>query len=192
MKAIKFLAMMLAGAALLFGTTACGDDDEPYGGSTTSITVNGTTFKVDHAYWSATYVENENPESKALKDADKYTWYGLYLYNCDVNNIKDPWHAITIIYQKEGLTDLTTFADGTYKDFEVSLSILTEDDDKDVIYYGHSQDDGNDATLTVSHDGGLSVNVSAMKYEDEDGVNTYPGAAFSYKGSVKQMPTTGK
>ena len=192
MKKIKNLGIMLASAAMIFGMTACGDDDEPFGGgSAVSVTVNGATFKVDRAYWSVDVVVNAVEEASPRDETT--TWYTLALYNCDYPNIKDPWHSITILYHKDGIGDITTFADGTYKDFTVSLSILSSDDSKDRQYYGNSDDEGNDATLTISHDGGgLSLSVSAMNYTDGNCGNSYPGPAFSYSGSVKKLPESAK
>ena len=53
---------------LAFGTTACSKDDsndEPYGGGSASVTVNGTTFSVNQAYWIATSVV-ERPTTRSI------------------------------------------------------------------------------------------------------------------------------
>ena len=189
MKAIKFFAMMLVVAAMALGTTSCGDDEPSGATGTLTVTVNGDKFTVDRAYWSV-YTLDE------LKDAElkggATTFYYIHLYNCDYPNVKDPWHSITIAYTKtEGATN--TFADGTFSDFEVSLSILSEDDSKDRQYYAYSHEDGNNGVLKVSHDGGVTLSVSAMKYtKDPTDEATFSGPAFTFSGSIKMLPNTGK
>ena len=178
MKTIKLFGLMLVAAFLMIGVNACGDDnDEPFGGSTGKITVNGTTFSINRAYWSA----------ELLNETDYF--YTIMLTNRDLNNIKDPWHAITIVYHTtNGTTD--TFATGEFDDFEVSLTIASSDESKDRQYYAFSQEnDNNNAKLVVSANGGITVSFDAMNYTD--GINStkvYSGPAFTYTGSVSKMP----
>ncbi|MBP5560210.1 MAG: hypothetical protein J6X70_00190 [Muribaculaceae bacterium] len=179
MKTFRFLGMLLVATLVAFGMSSCGDDenDEPFGGGTSQITVNGTTFKVNRAYWSAE-VLNEND-----------VFYTLYLYNCDATNPTDPWHAVTIIYKVvDGATD--TFATGEFDDFEVSLSIVSADSSKDRWYLGNSNQDGNSAKLRVSKEGGITVSFDAMKYGDGINAPQYMGTSFTFTGSIQKYPTS--
>lgn len=175
MKSVKLFGMLLLGAALSCGIASCGDNDEPIKAST-SATVNGSTFKVNRAYWNVAEL-NEND-----------VFYAIQLCNSDITNPSDPFTAITIIYNVPGgPTD--TFATGEFSDFDVALTTASSDSSKDRQFYGFSNEDGNNAKLKVSKDGGITVEVDAMNYKLEPtATELFPGTAFSFTGSVKRAP----
>lgn len=180
---MKFLAMLMMGAVMSFGLTACGDDDDDNGGGGsrggTSVTVNGTTFSVSNAYW---HIDTTNEND---------TFYELALMNCTLPNVKDPWVSISILYHVTG-GSTTQMASGEFDDYQVSLGYVSSDDSKDRAYVAFGKYDGNSGKLKVSVSGSnVTVEVPALKYTDglSSSSATYSGGAFSFSGSMSQMPT---
>lgn len=174
MKAIKLFGTLLLVAAMAIGFTSCGDKDEPFG-SSSSVTVNGNNFKVNRAYW---FVREANEND---------VFYVIMLTSSDLNNPKDPLTTISIVYNVPGgSTD--TFATGEFNAFDVSLSIVSNDDSKDRQFYGSSNEDGNNATLKITKDGGITVQFDGMNYKLEPtATEKFAGTAFSYTGSVSKL-----
>lgn len=181
MKTMKQLFWLLMVTVLAFGTTACSKDDsndEPYGGGSASVTVNGTTFSVNRAYWSASTASGK-------------TYYTIYMLNVDATSVTPsyPVYWVSVTYSVEG-GSTSSFATGSFTDFQVSTSAVyaAGGSSKDVEYYAFNKQDGNNTTLKVSSSG---VSFGAMTYKDGATLtNTYSGGAYSYSGTIGKWPYT--
>lgn len=177
---MRKFALMLLAVVTAYSLTSCHHHhhDDPWDqGGTVSITVNGTTFSADHAYWSAEILNTNE------------TWYTLSLYNCSYPNVTDPWLSISIVYHVvNGSTSAP--ATGSFTNFQVSLSKTCSDDSQDRWYYAFGNEGGNNTTLNISKNGNkYNVQCGAMKYIDGFATsNTYPGGAFSYSGTFSPHP----
>lgn len=179
MKTMKQLFWLLMVTVLAFGTTACSKDDsndEPYGGGSASVTVNGTTFSVNQAYWIATSVGGK-------------TYYTLYTLNANPTSTSPsyPVYFVSVTYSVAG-GSTSTFATGSFTDFEVSTSAVYKagGSSEDVEYYAYNNQDGNNTTLKVSSGG---ISFGAMTYKDgATSTKSYSGGAFSYSGSIAKWP----
>ena len=186
MKTMKYFGMLVMGAIMAFGFTACGSDDDDNGGggggsrATTSVTINGTTFGVSNAYWN---IETANQND---------TFYELTLMNCNWPNVSDPLMSIGIIYHvKDGST--AQMLSGEFDDYQVAVSLVSQDETKDKSYIAYSKLDDNSGKLKVTISGNsVTVQVPALKYYNgfESSTTTYPGGAFSFTGSMSKLPET--
>ncbi|MBP5776292.1 MAG: hypothetical protein J6W56_01965, partial [Prevotella sp.] len=139
---MRTIGMMLMTAVMAFGMSACTNDDNPVVPSigSASITVDGTTFSVNYAYW----------EAKVLNGND--TFYTLSVYNSSTFGGADPFDAVSIVYKVVG-GDKTKLATGEFSNFDVCVSRLSSNSSKDRIYYGYSTEYGNKAKLKVTKSG---------------------------------------
>ena len=176
---MKQLFWMLMVTVLAFGTAACSKDDsndDPFGGGSASVTVNGTTFGVNQAYWSATTASGK-------------TFYTIYMLNVNPTSVTPsyPVYWVSVTYGVEG-GSTSTFATGSFTDFEVAVSAVyaAGGSSKDVEYYAFNKQDGNNTTLKVSSSG---VSFGAMTYKDfSTSTKAYTGGAFSFSGSIGKLP----
>lgn len=180
---MKYFGMLVMGAMMAFGFTACGSDDDNNdgGGSrgSAAVTINGTTFSVSNAYW---HIDTANEND---------TFYELTLMNCSWPNVRDPYMTIGIIYHvKGGSTD--QMASGEFDDYQVAASLVSQDDTKDKSYIAYGKYDENGGKLKVTISGGnvVTVQVPALKYYNgfESSTTTYPGGSFTFTGSLSKLP----
>ena len=188
MKTLKFFGMLLMGAMMALSFTACGsddDDDDNRGGGggggsaqgATSITVNGTTFSGSYAFY---HIDKESNE----------TFYEIWLTNCNLPNVQDPWMTIGIMYMVEG-GSTTQVASGEFDNFQISLSLITSDNSKDKTFIGYGREASNQGKLKVSVNGNnITIDAPAMKYYDglTTSAKSYDGAGFAFNGTIAKMP----
>lgn len=181
---MKYFGMLVMGAMMAFGFTACGsDDDNNDGGGSrggkTSVTVNGKTFSGSYAFYN-------------IETTDGVTWYELWISNCNLPSVSDPWECLTVLYPvTDGST--TQMASGEFSDYQLSVTSASMDESKDVAYYAFSGYNGNTGKVKVTVSGStVSVEVPALNYVSSLAENapTYAGGAFSFSGSMSKMPTS--
>ena len=139
------------------------------------MTVNGTTFSVDNAYWDVA-VANGN-------DA----FYTLQFYNFNKLGDADPMDIVTIVYKVPNGSQ-TEIATGEFTDFEVSLTRMGSNGAQDRQYYTFGSDN-TCAKLKVAKSGaGYQVQFGALKYtvDGSAGSQTYNGTAFNFTGGFKK------
>jgi len=148
------------------------DDRTARGGA--SVKVDGTTFSVYDARWTADVLNGND------------TFYTVQISNSDTFGGADPFDVVSIVYKvTNGST--TELATGEFADFDVSLTKIGSSADKQ--FYGSSTLNGNNAKLKVSKTGnGYLVQFGAMKYtiDSTTSTTTYDGTAFSFSGAVKK------
>lgn len=141
-----------------------------------SLKVDGTTFSVYDAHWSAEVLNGNE------------TFYTLQIANSDTFGGADPFDVVSIVYK---VTNGSTaeLATGEFTSFDVCVSRLSSDDAKDKMYYAYSNEYGNAGKLKVTKSGsGYQIQFGAMKYviEVSPEATTYDGTAFSFSGAVKK------
>lgn len=148
------------------------DDRAARGGA--SVKVDGTTFSVYDARWTADVLNGND------------TFYTVQISNSDTFGGADPFDVVSIVYKvTNGST--TELATGEFADFDVSLTKIGSSADKQ--FYAGSTLNGNNAKLKVTKNGGsYQIQFGAMKYtvESTTSTTTYDGTAFSFSGAVKK------
>ena len=139
-----------------------------------SVKVDGTTFSVYDAHWSAEVLNGNE------------TFYTLQIANSDTFGGADPFDVVSIVYK---VTNGSTaeLATGEFADFDVSLTKIGSSADKQ--FYAGSTLNGNNAKLKVTKNGGgYQIQFGAMKYtiDSTTSTTTYDGTAFSFSGAVKK------
>ena len=139
-----------------------------------SVKVDGTTFSVYDAHWSADILNGND------------TFYSIQIANSDTFLGADPFDVVSIVYKvTNGST--TELATGEFADFDVSLTKIGSSVDKQ--FYASSTLNGNNAKLKVTKSGGgYQIQFGAMKYtvDSTTSTTTYNGTAFSFSGAVKK------
>lgn len=175
-KTIHFFGMMLMAAVVAFSLVACGSDNNdapanpndgtPPPADGTTLTINGSSFVVDRAYWtSAVLNETQN-------------WYTIYLSNADVNNpTVNPWHCITLTFHTDS-GNLNVLPQGTFDIKGMSATIIGTN--QDVAYYAVS------GQVTIA---GNSLSIPALEYTlDPNGEGTrYRGTAIGFSGTFTKI-----
>lgn len=144
-------------------------------GGSASVTVNGTTFSVNNAYWDVAVANGSD------------AFYTLQFYNFNKLGDADPMDIVTIVYKVSGGSQ-TELATGEFADFEVSLTRMGSNEAQDRQYYTFSSDNTG-AKLKVAKSGaGYQVQFGAMKYtvDGSAGATTYNGTAFNFTGGFKK------
>lgn len=144
-------------------------------GGSASVTVNGTTFSVNNAYWDVAVANGSD------------AFYTLQFYNFNKLGDADPMDIVTIVYKVSGGSQ-TELATGEFADFEVSLTRMGSNEAQDRQYYTFSSDNTG-AKLKVAKSGaGYQVRFGAMKYtvDGSAGATTYNGTAFNFTGGFKK------
>ena len=181
---MKYFGMLVMGAMMAFGFTACGsDDDNNDGGGSrggkTSVIVNGKTFSGSYAFYN-------------IETTDGVTWYELWISNCNLPSVSDPWECLSILYPVKG-GSTTQMASGEFSDYQVAATSASMDETKDVAYYAFSGSNGNTGKVKVTVSGNtVSVEVPALNYVTSfaENAQSYAGGAFSFSGSMSKIPSS--
>lgn len=139
-----------------------------------SVTVDGTTFSVNDAHWTADVLNGND------------TFYTIQIANSDTFAGADPFNVVSIVY-KVANGSTAELATGEFADFDVSLTKIGSSVDKQ--FYAGSTLNGNNAKLKVTKSGGgYQIQFGAMKYtvDSTTSTTTYNGTAFSFAGAVKK------
>ena len=146
--------------------------DERAGRGGASVKVDGTTFSVYDARWSADVLNGND------------TFYTVQIANSDTFAGADPFDVVSIVYKVTNGSQ-TELATGEFADFDVALTKIGSSADKQ--FYAGSTLNGNNAKLKVTKNGGIyQIQFGAMKYtvESTTSTTTYNGTAFSFSGAV--------
>ena len=146
--------------------------DERAGRGGASVKVDGTTFSVYDARWSADVLNGND------------TFYTVQIANSDTFAGADPFDVVSIVYKVTNGSQ-TELATGEFADFDVALTKIGSSADKQ--FYAGSTLNGNNAKLKVTKNGGIyQIQFGAMKYtiDSTTSTTTYNGTAFSFSGAV--------
>ena len=146
--------------------------DERAGRGGASVKVDGTTFSVYDARWSADVLNGND------------TFYTVQIANSDTFAGADPFDVVSIVYKVTNGSQ-TELATGEFADFDVALTKIGSSADKQ--FYAGSTLNGNNAKLKVTKNGGIyQIQFGAMKYtiDSTTSTTTYNGTAFSFSGTV--------
>ena len=139
-----------------------------------SVKVDGTTFSVYDAHWSADVLNGND------------IFYTLQIANSDTFLGADPFDVVSVVYKVTN-GSAAELATGEFADFDVSLTKFGSSADKQ--FYAGSTLNGNNAKLKVTKKGGgYQIQFGAMKYtiDSTTSTTTYNGTAFSFSGAVKK------